>query len=235
MDKHPKRNVSFSSNLEVIETVPWNSLGLTPEQKSEGKHITRAFRKQFPGLPKFTFFDDEHLASEAERAANDARRQTVSEHAKAITENANEELEEESSLDIGMCTTGRGRGTCGLCIPGNLISALAISAAAASAASASAWEESVEKVPITASPVTVTDSADLAAESNQTARKAPRLPAFSAAFRWMECKPALVRHNSSSLPMSIRLQRFDSVEQAHARFTGKSSHHGLFADAPRVM
>eukprot|EP00325_Prymnesiales_sp_UTEX-LB-985_P026788 CAMPEP_0174719628 /NCGR_PEP_ID=MMETSP1094-20130205/31557_1 /TAXON_ID=156173 /ORGANISM="Chrysochromulina brevifilum, Strain UTEX LB 985" /LENGTH=235 /DNA_ID=CAMNT_0015919959 /DNA_START=79 /DNA_END=786 /DNA_ORIENTATION=- len=219
-----KRPVRFSNHLDIILTEPWNPLGLTEEQVSEGKHVTRAFRRQFPGLPKFTYFDDDSLAEAAERAANDACR-------RAFMQFSNEDLSEES-LEIGRCTSsGRSRGNCGMYTPGNVITVLAASAATASAASASAWNDGPAAiygsadVTGTVNAASVTPSATSTAEVNESVRKAPKLTSLASAFRWMERRPTLARQNSSTLPMSVRLQRFDSVEQAHARRTGKLSHH----------
>jgi len=218
--------VSFSSDVQIVETVPWNPLGLTDEQVTEGKYVTRAFRRQHPGLPKFSFFDDELLAAAAELAANEARRQ-------AVTERANEDS--EASIEIGKCSTGRSRGLCGTYTPGNLITVLATSAAVASAASALAWNDNATSVLTTSSSTAETSAVPSATtESNESVRKAPKLSSLTAAFRWMECKPALCRQNSSTLPMSMRLQRFDSVEQAHARLK-PSQHQRRLVGAPQVM
>jgi len=158
----------------------------------------------------------------AERAANNARRQAIVEHEKSPS---SPEVA-ESSLDIGVCTTHRrSRGMCGPYTPGNLISIIATSAAVASAAATAAeWDENVAIVLGTAGAPAASCAAS-AADWAGNARKAPRLTSISAALRWVECKSTLVRQNSNSLPMSLRLQRFDSVEQAHARFAGKPPLH----------
>merc|ERR1711998_748531 len=102
---------------------------------------TRAFRRLYPGLPKFSYFDDASLAASAERAANDARVRIINEHQRR--ESSDDEMS-ESSLEIAVCRNPhRGRGKCGAYTPGNLISNLAASAAAASSISAAESEQSV--------------------------------------------------------------------------------------------
>jgi len=192
--RRSSRAVSFSDTThDLIVTEPWNSVGISDESVAEGKLITRALRYRFPGLPKFSYFDDENEAAIAERAANQAREIAVRRLQQA------ERTATPESFTIMPCTSGRkSRGSPGEFVPCGPLSVLAAAAAAATAAVTARLQE---KHNIGAATPSVAEQQEKRSSSSS-------------------CRSMFARCKSVELPMSLRLQRFDSVADAHSRLRG---------------
>jgi len=188
--RRSSRRVSFSPTPpDMIATAPWCSLGITDEQVAEGKACARALRFQYPGLPKFSYYDDEAEAAIAERAANEARRKVVQ-----TLQLYDKPVEPENAVRISPCTTGRRSRGSYHCYT---TSALAAAAAAATAAVAK-WQSSASGI---------------------EAKRCDLHRAAISSERWVQQTPGLnLKRRNHSVDLSVsRIQRYDSVRDARVR------------------
>jgi hypothetical protein len=205
------RSVSWSKQPpSVVETLVWNNCGLTREGKAQGKAATRAMRYQYPGLPKFTYFDSDDEAAVAEQAAKEARQLTL-----RTLEAAQQISPDDPSIYIGPCTTRRkSRGSAGEYTPCNTSSVLSAAASAATAR--------------------ITARRCSSGEISPCASRKTRAPSMATvatfASRWISHTPVLAKRSSVDTPMSLLIQRHDSIKDAykHGRFGAAISGAGTF-------